>query len=180
MSALRILPFSLNWPTQLRMQAMRSAHLETVLAVERQAYAFPWTHENFASSIASGYLAECLFDPQDHRALLGYYVLQPGVQEMHLLNITVAPAHQGRGLGRQLMTALCVRCVQYASPKLWLEVRVSNLTARRMYEQMGFVQAGIRRAYYPATGGREDAIVMVLDLPPDETHPPSSTATQHG
>lgn len=152
------------WPEGLRLHAMQPADLDAVMAVERAAYAFPWTRENFASSLASGYLAECLFDPQEARHLLGYYVVQPGVQEMHLLNITVAVPAQRRGWGRRLMQALCVRCVQHACPRLWLEVRVGNAGARALYEQLGFTQAGVRRGYYPAPGGREDAIVMGLDL----------------
>lgn len=176
MSAQPHLPFQLNWPPQLRLVPMRHHMLDTVMAVEREAYPFPWTRDNFASSIASGYLAECLFDPADPQRLIGYYVVQPGFQEMHLLNVTVAVSEQGRGWGRQLMNAICVRCVQHASPKLWLEVRMSNLRARTLYEHMGFTRAGTRRGYYPAVGGREDAIVMVLDLPPDD----SSTAPGQG
>lgn len=152
------------WPDRMRLLPMRSGSLDVVMAVERMAYPFPWTRENFASSLASGYLAECLFDEHDPHHLIAYYVAQLGVEEMHLLNLTVAPADQRRGWGRRMLQALCVRCLQHGAAKLWLEVRVSNTHARRLYEDFGFVRVGVRRGYYPDFVGREDGIVMCLDL----------------
>jgi len=80
------------------------------------------------------------------------------------LNITVAPAEQGQGYGRALLHLLRVRSQQHEARKLWLEVRVSNPRARQLYESVGFEVVGTRRGYYPARGGREDAIVMGLDV----------------
>jgi ribosomal-protein-alanine N-acetyltransferase len=151
-------------PAHTRLRAMLPDDLPEVLAIERQAYEFPWTHENFASSLASGYLAECLLDAASGR-LLGYYVAMMGFEEMHLLNITLAPAEQGRGYGRALLELLRVRSQQHEARKLWLEVRVSNPRAQRLYLSFGFEVVGSRRGYYPAHGGREDAIVMGLDVP---------------
>ena len=164
MSAVPTPPAAPSWPPGLRLVPMRPAMLDAVLAVERTAYEFPWTRDNFATSMASGYIAECLFDPIQPDHLLGYYLLQPGVDEMHLLNLTVAPPMQRQGLGRRLLEAACVRCLQHDSPRLWLEVRVSNAAAIALYEGAGFVRVGLRRGYYPAAGGREDGIVMTRHL----------------
>jgi ribosomal-protein-alanine N-acetyltransferase len=86
---------------------------------------------------------------------------------MHLLNLTVAPAVQGRGLGRRLLDALVARCRRERRGALWLEVRESNQRARRIYQRYGFEAVGLRRGYYPAAGRREDALVMRLAIAPE-------------
>jgi ribosomal-protein-alanine N-acetyltransferase len=142
---------------------MQLGDLDAVLAVERSAYAFPWTRGNFVDSLAAGYRAELL--EQDRAGLVGYSLAMAGVDEMHLLNLTVAPAMQGRGHARTLLDALERHCLQLRLPRLWLEVRAGNAGARRLYMRRGFVEAGLRRGYYPAAKGqREDAVVMSLDL----------------
>ena len=149
----------------LRLRAMTAGDLERVLAVEVRAYSFPWTRGNFIDSLAAGYLAELLVD--DTGALVGYVVAMPGVDELHLLNLTVAPEWQRQGHARTLLDALERHCREYALPTLWLEVRASNDRARHVYRRRGFQEVGLRRGYYPAArGAREDAIVMRLDVPP--------------
>jgi [ribosomal protein S18]-alanine N-acetyltransferase len=97
--------------------------------------------------------------------LLGYFVAMPGVEEVHLLNITVAPEHQGQGWARVMLDALCDWALQRGAPWIWLEVRQSNLRAVRIYERYGFRQVSLRKGYYPLDGlRREDAIVMSLNL----------------
>lgn len=153
-------------PERTTLRVMLPVDLDAVMAIETRAYEFSWTYENFASSLASGYLGECLFEAHTGQ-MLGYYVAMMGVEEMHLLNVTVAPAQQGRGYGRALLETLRIRCQQHGARKLWLEVRVSNPRAQRLYESFGFEVVGQRRGYYPASpdvGGREDAIVMGLDI----------------
>ena len=99
--------------------------------------------------------------------MLGYYVAMQGVQEAHLLNITVAPQHQGQGWARVLLEALNAWARSCGAQSLWLEVRKSNTRARQIYETHGYRQVGVRKAYYPAAAGlREDAIVMQLNLCP--------------
>jgi ribosomal-protein-alanine N-acetyltransferase len=143
---------------------MTPSRLDEVLAVEVAAYAFPWTRNNFADSLAAGYPARVLVD-EATGALLGYFVAMAGVDEMHLLNITVAPPVQGRGHARRLLAELLRLCGEHDARELWLEVRVSNAHARAIYEHLGFVQVGMRKGYYPAGfGRREDAVVMTLDL----------------
>ncbi len=138
--------------------------LDTVTAIEASAYGFPWTRGNFIDSLAAGYLAEVL--EEDGAGLVGYYVAMRGVDEMHLLNVTVAPAWQGQGLGRLMLQALAEHACAQGLASLWLEVRQGNQRARALYRQLGYAEVGLRRAYYPAAGRREDAVVMSLPLGP--------------
>lgn len=143
--------------------AMTTAQLDVVMAIEAAAYSFPWTRGNFIDSLAAGYPARVLLGAQ--RQLLGYFVAMPGVAEMHLLNITVAPAEQGRGNARFMIDALIPLCHEHAAHELWLEVRQSNERARAMYLRLGFTAVGERKGYYPAPLGlREDAVVMSLKI----------------
>lgn len=140
---------------------MRAADVDRVLAVEKRAYSFPWTRGNFIDSLAAGYPAELLVDERDE--LIGYFVAMLGVDELHLLNLTVAPDWQGHGHASTLLDVLEQRCRERGVPALWLEVRAGNLRARHVYHQRGFAEVGLRRNYYPAPHGtREDAIVMSL------------------
>jgi ribosomal-protein-alanine N-acetyltransferase len=145
-----------------RRVAMSLSRLDDVLQIERAAYPFPWTRGNFIDSLAARYPAEMLLaDGQ----VVGYYVAMGGVDEMHLLNLTVAPAWQGRGLGRGMLDALVGCCRDRGARHLWLEVRESNVRARAIYERYGFADVGRRRGYYPAPRGtREDAVVMSLEV----------------
>lgn len=143
-------------------QPMTEAWLDQVLPIEQQAYDHPWTHGNFSDSLRAGYEAQLL---QAGGELLGYFVAMKGVDEVHLLNITVAPAHQGQGWGRTMLEALSIWSRGQGAQWLWLEVRVSNVRAQRVYELHGFRRVGERKNYYPAAGGtREHAIVMSLKL----------------
>ena len=140
---------------------MRPADIDAVMDLETRVYPFPWTRGNFIDSLAAGYAARLLRRPREHE-LLGYCIAMGGVDEMHLLNITVAPAHQRRGHGRFLLDDLVSRCRVAQASRLWLEVRESNATARAVYRHLGFREEGVRTGYYPAAGGREDAVVMSL------------------
>ncbi|NCT82658.1 MAG: ribosomal protein S18-alanine N-acetyltransferase [Comamonadaceae bacterium] len=143
--------------------AMRVPDLTEIIAVEHQVYAVPWTHGNFVDSLAAGYPAEVLRGPRAE--LLGYWLAMPGVDEMHLLNITVVPAWQGRGLAVAMLDRLVAECGRRGLPQLWLEVRIGNARAREVYRRYGFAEVGRRRAYYPVLQGpREDAILMSLSV----------------
>lgn len=145
------------------LRPMQIPDLEAVLAIENQVYEFPWTRGNFIDSIAAGYEAWLL---EEGGSVAGYFLALQGVDEMHLLNISVAPAEQGRGHARQMLDALCRLCHQSGCLQLWLEVRKSNERARQLYVRYGFTEVGQRRAYYPAAQGqREDAVLMSLQLP---------------
>ena len=150
-------------PVALRLRTMQAADLDAVLAIESRAYSHPWTRGNFIDSLAAGYLAELLLD--DDARITGYFVAMTGVGEMHLLNLTVEPACQGRGHGGRLLDVLAQRCRERALPLLWLEVRAGNDRARALYQRRGFAEVGLRRQYYPAGNGRrEDAVVMKMAL----------------
>lgn len=155
---------------------MTPADLDGVAEVEMSAYAHPWSRKHFADSIASGYPAMLLLgellpgEPvwparADGRVLLGYIVAMPGFEEVHLLNITVSPAHQRQGWARCLLDALVLWSRGNRALWLWLEARESNTPARALYTGYGFANRGLRKAYYPVgQGRREDAIVMNLSL----------------
>lgn len=143
-------------------EEMTAERLGEVLDIERGAYEHPWTAGNFGDSLRSGYEAQLLVaDGQ----VLGYFVAMKGVDEVHLLNLTVAPALQGQGWGRTLLDALALWSRGQGAQWLWLEVRMSNVRAQRLYERNGFRRVGERKGYYPAgPGAREDALVMSLKL----------------
>lgn len=149
-------------PPAPRREPMTLADVSAVLALEQAVYAFPWTRGNFVDSLAAGHVAEVLRGADG--ALVAYSVSLPGVDEMHLLNLTVAPAWQHRGFARTLLDALVARCSAERRERLWLEVRTSNTRAQAVYRRYGFVDVGQRRGYYPAVHGREDALVMRLDI----------------
>lgn len=142
-------------------EPMTEDRLEHVVAIERRAYAQPWTRGNFADSLRSGYHARILGAGD---AVLGYFVAMQGVDEVHLLNITVEPAWQGQGWGRMMLDALALWSRAQGAQWLWLEVRTTNLRAQQVYQRYGFRRVGERRNYYPADQGREDAIVMSYPL----------------
>lgn len=141
---------------------MTAERLDAVLAIEQSVYSHPWSRGNFSDSVAAGYLAQCLLVGD---ALAGYFVAMAGYREVHLLNITVAPAYQHQGWARAMLDALALWSRWHQAEWLWLEVRASNRRAQHVYRQHGFAQVGLRKAYYPAgRGQREDAVVMNLRL----------------
>jgi len=146
---------------EAQFEAMTEARLDDVVHLEQRVYQHPWTRGNFADSLRSGYPAQVLVaDGQ----LLGYFVAMKGVDEVHLLNIAVAPEYQGQGWGRLILDALALWSRGQQAQWLWLEVRASNARAQRIYQQHGYRRVGERKSYYPAGGRREDAVVMSLKL----------------
>jgi [ribosomal protein S18]-alanine N-acetyltransferase len=147
-------------------RGMTVADLDAVVVIEQAAYPFPWTRGNFVDSLAAGYRCELCHD--EDGVLAGYSVAMPALDEMHLLNLTVAPALQGRGCARALLARLLAHSRAKALQSLWLEVRPSNARARDLYRRLGFAEVGLRHNYYPAPDGtREDAVVMSLALKPE-------------
>lgn len=144
-----------------RLRPMAESDLDTVIRIERQIYPFPWSRGNFSDSLQSGY--DC-WVCQNGLDIIGYAVVMPGYREAHLLNIGIAKAWQGRGIGGQVLGFLIEQARRADAEAIYLEVRVSNMPARRLYEKAGFNELHVRRNYYVALGGREDAIVMGLWL----------------
>ena len=147
---------------QVRFEPLLLHRLSEVLLIEQSAYAHPWTLVNFRDTLTSGYQTQLL---TAGGTLLGYFVAMKGVDEVHQLNITVAPGYQRQGWARVMLDALALWSRGQGAQWLWLEVRTGNLRAMQVYESHGFRRVGQRKAYYPAANGkREDAIVMSLRL----------------
>lgn len=145
------------------LRPMREAEIELVAAIERRAYEFPWTAGIFRDCLRAGYECWVLAAGQ---APIGYGILSVAAGEAHVLNVCVAPEHQGRGLGRRLLGRLLDLARWHRAERVFLEVRPSNPVAIGLYERAGFNEIGRRPNYYPAKGGREDAIVMAMELLP--------------
>ena len=142
---------------------MAVADLDAVAAIEVLAYSHPWSRGNFVDSLAAGYDTELCLGADGE--LLAYRVAMAGVEETHLLNLTVAPNHQRQGHGLAMLGRLAQMARGRGDQRLWLEVRDSNDVARALYRRFGFAEVGLRRGYYPADRQRrEDAVVMSLDL----------------
>jgi ribosomal-protein-alanine N-acetyltransferase len=141
---------------------MNVADLDAVMAAETGAYSHPWSRGNFIDSLASNYLAEVM--TADDMGLVAYFVAMSGVDELHLLNLTVATAWQGQGYGSAMLRAVQGQAATLGLSSLWLEVRQSNSRARALYRRRGFAEVGVRKGYYPAALQREDAVVMTLPI----------------
>jgi [ribosomal protein S18]-alanine N-acetyltransferase len=143
------------------LRPMQPADLGTVLEIELRAYPFPWTRGIFEDCLRAGYPCWVL---QDGARIIGYAVLSVAAGEGHVLNVCVDPALQRRGHGRRLLHALLHLARGRGAQRLFLEVRPSNPAAIALYESEGFNEIGRRPRYYPAHDGREDAIVMAMEL----------------
>lgn len=135
--------------------------LERIMQIEPTIYSHPWSQGNFADSLHAGYSCWVY---EEARAVIGYAVMMTVLDEAHLLNISIAQEHQGRGLGRALLNHLVDTAKRHGATMMFLEVRPSNKNAIALYESMGFNEFSIRKGYYPAHNGREDAILMGLAL----------------
>jgi len=139
---------------------MTEADLDAVLKIEYAAFSHPWTRGIFLDGLKS-YEIWLMFEGEQQ---VGHGVINVIIDEAHLLNITVKPESQGRGLGLLLLDRLMKRAYELNGRECFLELRASNQSAYRLYERYGFNEIGRRRDYYPATGGREDALVMACTL----------------
>jgi ribosomal-protein-alanine N-acetyltransferase len=145
------------------LRPMTLAALDGVVALEALVYPFPWSRNNFVDTLAAGYTTWTLNGSEGE--LLGYCIAMRGVEELHLLNITIAPAARRRGHARRVLAELVRLCRQEGARRLWLEVRESNAEARATYVRLGFGHVAVRKGYYPAPEGRrEDAVVMSLAI----------------
>lgn len=145
---------------------MTEADIPAVMAMEAQACLHPvhaWSDDNYRSSMRAGYWVRVRCEVQTGK-IVAVCVAMDGVDEMHLLNIAVDKALHGTGIAQQIMRILYHVGLMRGAKALWLEVRPSNVRAKAMYERQGFEQVGVRKHYYPAPAGREDAIVMRRDI----------------
>lgn len=144
-----------------RLQAMRHQDLEEVLAIENAIYTHPWTRGNFSDSLRAAY--DCRTWRLEGE-LLGYFILMVAAGEAHLLNLSIAQRHQRSGHGRALLREALELARRRGARSLFLEVRPSNAAAQALYARFGFRRVGLRRGYYPAHSGREDALVYTVEL----------------
>jgi len=143
------------------LRALREADFDAVMAIEQRAYPFPWTRGIFRDCLLAAYPAWVLLE---HGLVIGYGVISLAVDEAHLLNVCVAPERQGRGHGRHLLRSLVKLASDRGAARIFLEVRPSNPAAIALYHAEGFNEIGRRPRYYPAHQGREDALVMAMEL----------------
>jgi len=147
--------------SQTRIRGMSAADIDFVLEIERAAYDFPWSANIFSECMKAGYVCRvCLNDDQ----VVGYAIMSVGAGECHVMNLCVHPRHSGNGYGSRLMAdllAIARRCNAHIA---FLEVRISNGRAHSLYQLLGFNEVGVRKNYYPARRGREDAYVLAKTL----------------
>lgn len=147
----------------LTIRPMRGQDVADVVAIERSSYQFPWSEGIFRDCLRVGYICRVVTHNRD---LMGYGVMSFGAGEAHILNLCVAEASRCRGFGGQLLGALIERATTAGMSEAFLEVRPSNTAAIRLYQSLGFEHVGMRRGYYQALGGREDAAVLRRVLRP--------------
>lgn len=145
----------------IQFRPMQLADLPAIMQIEPHIYSHPWTAGNFKDSLHAGHSGWVLLV---ENKIVGYAMLMLVLDEAHLLNISIAQPQQGKGLGRALLAHMIDVARQHGGATMFLEVRPSNVSAIGLYESMGFNEMGIRRNYYPAAHGREDAILMGLAL----------------
>ena len=145
----------------LQLRPMLASDLDQLMPIELLAYPYPWTHGIFSDCLRHNY--HCLLHEQDDN-IIAYSVISVAVEEMHLLNLTVNPAYQGTGLGKRLLNTMEMIGRGLDAKECFLEVRPSNKTAINLYLNQGFNEIGLRKDYYPAKQGREDAVVMAKVL----------------
>lgn len=146
-----------------RLREMTAADAEVLERLEAEVEASPWSARNFLDSLRAGHLALVLEAPGD--GIVAWTVVMTALDEAELLIIGVSPRRQRRGLGRRLLNAALDRLGSAGCSRMFLEVRAGNRPAQGLYRSMGFLEVGRRRGYYPGgNGGREDAVLMMLEL----------------
>lgn len=145
----------------IAIRPMTEADVPAVAAVERAAYQFPWSEGIFRDCVGVGYVCRIVTLSD---AVVAHSVMSVGAGEAHILNLCVADAFRCRGIGKRLLQHMLERAAAAGMNEAFLEVRPTNIAAIRLYQALGFEQIGVRRGYYQAVSGREDAAVFKLAL----------------
>jgi len=156
----KVFPDSVGRKDLMRLRKMTTADLPGVMTIERKNYQFPWSEDIFIDCFKARYSCWVC---EELDKVLGYSIVALGAGEAHILNICVDPAEQNQGIGRKMLENL-IEVARGRAETIFLEVRPSNVGAIALYEKMGFNEIGIRKGYYPAENGREDAIMLALEL----------------
>jgi len=146
---------------QYQFRAMTDADLDAIMEIEPHIYSHPWTRGNFADSLKSAHSAWVLLH---NEKIIGYALMMMVLDEAHLLNLSISQPYQKQGLGRLLLEHMIRIAQALNAANMFLEVRASNISAIALYENIGFNEMAVRRGYYPAHHGREDAILMGLAI----------------
>lgn len=157
----KVFPGSVTRQDLMRLRRMRPGDLPEVLFIENANYQFPWSEAIFQDCLRVNY--SCWVCEESDK-ILGFSIVSIAVGEAHILNINVHPAEQKQGVGRKMLTNLIEVARNKNAETIFLEVRPSNLGAIALYTSMGFNEIGIRKGYYPAVNGREDALMLALEL----------------
>ena len=142
---------------EVAIRPMRAGDVADVVAIERSSYQFPWSEGIFRDCLRVGYVCRVVTVT---RHVMAYGVMSLGAGEAHILNLCVGEPFRCRGVGKRLLGSLIERATLAGMSEAFLEVRPSNTAAIRLYQSLGFAQVGMRRGYYQATNGREDAAVL--------------------
>ncbi len=145
-------------------ERMRKDDIEQVLAIERQSFTMPWSRNLFLSEFRSPTVSTLLIavpKGESKRTVAGYLVYWLVEDEMHILNLATAPGFRRQGCAKQLVLAGLSKAYAAGARRAFLEVRVSNSAAQKLYSALGFRSVHIRREYYDQPV--EDAVVMVLE-----------------
>lgn len=145
------------------LRPMQQADIESVMNIAQVVCDFPWTYSIYSDCIKIGYSCWVL-DDETVEEIAGYGVLSVAAKEGHILEVCIKPERQRQGLGRRMMQHLLAQAKLLHAESVYLEVRKSNQAAFKLYTQLGFSMIGERKDYYPAIEGREDALVLSVDL----------------
>lgn len=139
------------------LREMRQTDLAQVAAIEREAYEYPWSPGIFRDCLLAGYTS---IVAEQEGTVIGYAIMSVAAGEAHLLNLCVASRLRRCGHGRRLLATIMQRARLAGAERMHLEVRPSNVAALALYAEHGFERIGVRRAYYRATTGSEDAVLL--------------------
>ncbi|MBN2980245.1 MULTISPECIES: ribosomal protein S18-alanine N-acetyltransferase [Cohnella] len=151
-------------PGEFRFRAMTIEDIGTIVEIEQETFAAPWTEEAFRNELTSNMFAKYMV-MEKSGTVLGYGGMWVIVDEAHVTNIAIREQYQGQGHGKRLLRELMKTAHWFGAQRMTLEVRVSNERAQRLYRQFGFAPSGIRPGYY--SDNREDALIMWADLVPE-------------
>ncbi len=156
----KVFPDSVTRKDLLRIRKMRPSDIPEILVIEQKNYHFPWGEDIFKDCFKAGY-SSWVCEEMDK--ILAYCLVSIAAGEAHVLNVSVDPAEQNQGIGRKLMEHM-IEIAKGKAETIFLEVRPSNTAALALYQNLGFNEIGIRKGYYPALHGREDAIMLAMQL----------------
>jgi ribosomal-protein-alanine N-acetyltransferase len=160
----KMFPGSVKSNDLMRLRKMDPGDLPEIMVIETANYEFPWSEDIFKDCLRTMTYTNWVLEAADD-TIIGYCIISIAACEAHIMNVSVSPNYQHQGAGRKMLEHM----IEYARSRaecIFLEVRPSNPRAMKMYKRLGFNEIGIRKAYYPAANGREDAIMLELELAP--------------